>query len=208
MDIQFYGANCVVLTCKGARFVIDDNLATLGAKAITKAGDIALFTGPHDVPSTEAKLIIDHPGEYEVADITVNGIPARAHLDEAGTSNATMFKLITSDLTVAVLGHVYPELNDDQLEQLGIVDVLIIPVGGNGYTLDPVGALKLIKTIEPKLVIPTHYDDSKLKFPVPQQPLSEALKTLAMEPRETTAKLRVKAAELTDVTQLVVLERS
>ena len=208
MDIQFFGANCVVLTCKGARFVIDDNLAALGAKAVTKAGDIALFTGPHDLPAVEAKLIIDHPGEYEVADISIYGIPARAHLDEADTSNATMFKLMTSDLTVAVLGHVYPELNDDQLEQLGIVDVLIVPVGGNGYTLDPIGALKLIKTIEPKLVIPTHYDDSNLKFPVPQQPLAEALKTLAMEPRETTAKLRVKAAELTDVTQLVVLERS
>jgi hypothetical protein len=39
MDIQFYGANCVVLSDKNARVVIDDNLADLGAKTIAKAGD-------------------------------------------------------------------------------------------------------------------------------------------------------------------------
>ena len=113
MDIQFYGANCVVLNCKGARFVIDDNLVGLGAKAVAKAGDVALYTGPHELPPADAKLVIDHPGEYEIADISVYGIPAQAHLDEPGTHNATMYKLMTNDLTVAVLGHVYPELNDD-----------------------------------------------------------------------------------------------
>jgi len=84
---------------------------------------------------------------------------------------------------------------------------MFVPVGGNGYTLDAIGALKLIKKIEPKLVIPTHYDDSGLKFPVPQQTLEEALKSLAMEPKETVTKLRLKSGELGDVTQLIVLEK-
>ena len=46
MDMQFYGANCVVLSSKQNRVVIDDNLATLGSKSVTKDGDICLFTGP------------------------------------------------------------------------------------------------------------------------------------------------------------------
>ncbi len=51
-----------------------------------------------------------------------------------------------------------------------MVDLLIVPVGGNGYTVDPVGAMKLIKAIEPKLVVPSHYADKALKYPVPSSP--------------------------------------
>lgn len=211
MDIQFYGANCLVLTTKGVRVAIDDNLADLGAKSVTKPGDIALFTGAHGEPAAEIKLVIDGPGEYEVSDISVYGIPARAHIDEEGAHSATMYKLITRDLSVFIPGHIYPELSDDQLESIGMVDIMAIPVGGNGYTLDPVGALKIIKKIEPKLVIPTHYSIKGLNYPVPQQELSVALHELGMEPKnltETTAKLKVKDTDLTDVTQLVVLERA
>jgi L-ascorbate metabolism protein UlaG (beta-lactamase superfamily) len=207
MDLQFYGANCVSLTHKGARIVIDDNLADLGAKSVTKPDDVALFTGLHDDAGT-TRLTFDSPGEYEVSDVSVVGIAARAHVDEEGTLKATMFKLVTGDVSVLVTGHIYPELTDDELETVGIIDLLIVPVGGNGYTVDPVGALKLIKDIEPKLVIPTHYADKALKYPVPQQELSNALKELAMEPKETVSKLRLKHGELSDLTQLIILEKS
>jgi L-ascorbate metabolism protein UlaG (beta-lactamase superfamily) len=107
-----------------------------------------------------------------------------------------------------VLGHVYPELSENQLESIGTVDVLVVPVGGNGFTLDPTGATTLIKEIEPKLVIPVYYDDASLKFPVPAQTLDQALQGLGMEPRERLAKLKVKASDLGDVMQLVVLEKA
>lgn len=207
MDLQFYGANCVSVTHKGTRLVVDDNLSDLGGKKVLKPEDVALFTGSHG-NSNAARLVFDGPGEYEVADISVIGIPARAHIDEPGTHNATMFKLVVGETTLLITGHIYPALSDAQLEAIGIVDVLLVPVGGNGYTLDPIGALKLTKTIEPKLVIPTHYDDKALNYPVPQQELSVALKELAMEPKETTTKLRLKHGELSDVTQLVILEKS
>lgn len=207
MEIQFYGANCIRLSTKKASIVLDDNLSDLGLKATAKAGDIVLFTGPHGVTRPDAKLTIDQPGEYEVSDISIQGIAARSHMDEEGGRSATMFKVVSDDIKVAVVGHIYPELSEAQLESLGTIDVLIIPVGGNGYTLDGVGALTVIKEVEPKLVIPTHYADKALKFPVPQTDLAEALKNLAMEPQETVAKLKVKAGELSDVTQLIVLER-
>jgi L-ascorbate metabolism protein UlaG (beta-lactamase superfamily) len=207
MELQYFGGNCVKLITKKATVTVDDTLSELGAKSVTKAGDISLFTGAHGLPAVESKIVIDEPGEYEVSDISVQGVAARAHIDEEGTSNATIYKVIVDDVRVAVIGHVYPALSSAQLEALGTIDVLVIPVGGNGYTVDPIGALKLVKDIEPKLVIPTHYDDKSLKYPVPQQPLEEAIKALAMEPRETVAKLKVKAGELGDLTQLVILER-
>lgn len=207
MDLQFYGANCLSVTNKGTRIVVDDNLADLGAKGVLKADDVALFTGSHGTAGT-ARLTLDGPGEYEVSDISIIGIAARAHVDEPGQLNATMFKLIVGEVTALVTGHIYPELSEHQLEAIGLVDVLVVPVGGNGYTVDPQGALTLIKEIEPKMVIPTHYADTALKYTVPQQELEAALKELAMEPKERTTKLRLKPSELSDVTQLVILEKS
>jgi hypothetical protein len=209
MDIQFYGANCLGLVTKHARLIVDDNLAELGAKGVIKEGDVVLYTATHPDPAQTAKLVIDQPGEYEVSGISVHGIVARSHMDEDKAKTATMYKIMTEDLSILVTGHVYPELSDVQLEAIGMVDVLFIPVGGNGYTLDGIGALALIKKIDPKLVIPTHYADSKLNFPVPQQPLADALHALAMEPKEEpTSKLRIKHSDLTEGLQLVVLERS
>jgi len=208
MDIQLYGANCITLASKQARIVIDDNLEDLGAKSITKAGDIALFTGAHALPPQDAKIMIDSPGEYEVSGVSVHGIAARAHMDEDNQKNTTMYKLVIDELRILVTGHIYPELSDSQLESIGMVDVMLVPTGGNGYTLDAIGALKIIKKIEPKLVIPTHYDTKGLAYPVPQQNLEEVLKALAMEPKETTAKLKLKQADLADTMQLVVIEKS
>jgi len=207
MELQFYGANCIGVTHKGTRIIIDDNLADLGAKSVTRTEDIALFTGVHgDIDG--ARRVFDSPGEYEVGDISIIGITARGHMEEPGKLGATMFKLVTGEYSVLITGHIYPELSDAQLEAIGMVDLLLVPVGGNGYTVDPVGAIKLIKDIEPKLVIPTHYADKALNYPVPQQDLSTALKELAMEPKETVTKLKLKPGELTDVTQLLILEKS
>lgn len=206
MEIQYYGANCVRIVTKKASIIFDDNLAELGLKSVTKPGDIALFTGKHGQPAADVKLVIDQPGEYEVSDISIQGIGAQAHLDESGL-NATMFKLISEDIRLAVVGHIHPDLTDEQLEALGTVDVLILPVGGNGYTLDGIGASKVAKDLEPKLVIPTHFDDKAVKYEVPQAPLEEALKVLGLEPQESVAKVKLKASELTEAAQLVVLER-
>jgi len=206
MELQFYGANCISLSHKGTRLVIDDNLAELGSKPVVKATDVALFTNQHQ--PTAARLTFDGPGEYEVADISVVGIAARPHIEAADKLGATMFKLVAGETSVLVTGHIHPELSDAQLESIGHVDLLVVPVGGNGYTVDPAGALQLIKAIEPKLVVPTHYADKPLKYPVPQQDLAAALKELAMEPKETRSKLKRKPGDLSDLTQLIIVEKS
>jgi L-ascorbate metabolism protein UlaG (beta-lactamase superfamily) len=208
MDMQFYGANCLVLSSKQNRVVIDDNLSTLGAKSIVKDGDICLFTGPHPAVSGNPKLVIDTPGEYEVSNISITGLHTRSHMDEEGKRSAVMYKLIWGETRVLVTGHVFPKLSDDQLEAIGIVDVMFVPVGGNGYTLDATGALQLIKAVEPKFVIPTHYEDKTLKYEVSQANLADALHSLGMEPKEAVAKFQFKPADATDTTQLVVLESS
>lgn len=210
MDVQFYGANCLVFTSKDLRVVVDDHLAALGGKSVSREGDLVLFTGRHEGDHPKgARMVIDSPGEYEVSHLSITGTPARSHMDEDEKSlNSIMYKIVSGETSYLVTGHVFPSLTDDELEAIGIVDVLFVPVGGNGFTLDPIGALKLIKAIEPKLVIPTHYADKSLKYEVPQQELEAAIKELGMEVKETLPKLRLKPGELSDITQLVVLEKA
>lgn len=208
MDIQYFGGNCVRITTKKASVVVDDNLAEMGAKSITKPDDIVINTNENIIKAASSdQLTIAQPGEYEVSNISIQGTAARAHMD-AGGMNATIFKLQADDIRLVVIGHIYPELTDDELEAIGMIDVLIIPVGGGGYTLDAIGALKVIKKIEPKIVIPTYYNDKSLKYEVPAQDLQVALKELAMEPAQTVQKLKLKSAELPETTQLIVLEKS
>ena len=207
MELTFYGANCVRLAAKKAQIVIDDNLSKLGLKSVTKPTDISLRTNKSLPEPKDSFFRAEMPGEYEIAGVVIHGIAARGHMDEEGKMSSVIYTIEADDTKVAVLGHIYPSLSEDQLESIGLVDVVITPVGGNGYTLDGAGALSVIKQIEPKLVIPTHFADKAIKYEVPQAELADALKNLGMEVSETTAKYKIKPAELSDTTRLVVLER-
>jgi L-ascorbate metabolism protein UlaG (beta-lactamase superfamily) len=207
MELQYFGANCLRLSAKKAQIVIDDNLAMLGLKSITKPSDISLRTSREFPEHADTAFRAELPGEYEVSGVVIHGIAARSHMGEEGKSSAVIYTIQADDTKVLVLGHIYPELSEDQLEQIGLVDIAVVPVGGNGYTLDGVGALKVIKQIEPKVVIPTHYADPKVKYEVPQTPLADAIKGLGMEVAETVGKYKIKPSELSDSTRLIVLER-
>jgi len=206
MELQYHGANCISILTKKLRVVIDDNLSQVGLKSIIKPEDVTIYTNTQD-NYQDSRLVISDPGEYEVSEVSVFGIPARSHMDEKGQESATIFKIQYEDIRVGVVGHIHPDISEEYIEELGAVDILVVPVGGNGYTLDGIGALSVIKKFDPKVVIPTHYADSKITYPVPQQDLAEALKGLSMEPKDTLSKFKPKSSDLIDGLSLVVLER-
>lgn len=194
MELQYFGANCVKLTIKKTSIIVDDSLEKMGLKTITKPTDISILTSK-DIPVHPSLFVADLPGEYEISNVIIQGIAARSHLDQEDEGKkSVIYTVTTPDAKVAIIGHIYPDLDENQLEQIGVVDIAIVPVGGNGYTLDGVGALKVIKQIEPKIVIPTYYADRSIRYEVPPQELSEALKGLAMEPAETVDKYKYTAA--------------
>lgn len=206
MEFQYYGGNCISITHKNTRIVIDDNLKELGKKSIIKQGDVALFT--YESNSKEARLSFCYPGEYEVGEISIVGVPAKPFMNDDSGKEITMFKLMTSDVTILITGHILGELDTAQKEAIGNVDIMFVPVGNNGYTLDSIGALALIKDIEPKLVIPTHYKTSSLKYPVEQNSLDQVLKDLSMEVKDRSNKLKIKQNDLSEITQLFILEEN
>lgn len=210
MELTFHGGNCIVINQKKTRVVIDDNLEALGLKKVAADGDILLFTSQNiekDAPKVKPAFKVDYPGEYEVSNVSIQGIPARSHLDEEKSTDSVIYRLVVADTRICVLGHVYPQLDDTQLEAIGPIDVLFAPVGGNGYTLDGKGALSLTRKIEPKVVVPTHYGDKAIKFEVPQNDLEEALKEMSMEVAETVESYKPKGMDISENTRLVVISR-
>ncbi len=205
MEAEFYGANCIRLRTKKVNIVIDDYEKDKG-KIITKPNDIAIFTRQHSEKPNSA-FTVDQPGEYEVNDVSIQGIPARAHIDSESEKSSVMYRFIINDFRVAVTGHIYPDLSEQQLESIGMVDVLFVPVGGNGYTLDAEGAMKIIRKIGPSIVIPTHYGDKGIKYEVPQAELDEVRKTLSMEPTEELDQLKLKGREFAEGTRLIILKK-
>jgi len=212
MEIEYYGANCFRIKTKEANVVIDDNIAALGGKVVAKGDEVVVYTSnslSNEKAVAASRLVLSSAGEYEVGDISVTGIQTRGHMDEEGVQTATVYQFMYKGTTVTVLGHIHPDVSDDVAEIAGGTDVLIVPVGGNGYTLDPVGATKTIKNIEPDVVIPSQYDIPGMNYEVSASPLEDFVKTSGLQQAVPSDSYKVDKpnAELAGSTHLVILNK-
>lgn len=210
-DIEYKGGNTVVLTTKNTTVVADPKASLVGLKDITTKNAIELATEARfAVNSQDAKLAIEGPGEYEVGDFSISGVPARRHIDTTDNDEklSTIYRIGVGDIHVALLGNIAPKLTEDELEAIGVTDILIVPVGGGGYTLDATSAATIVRQIEPKVVIPVHYADDTLKYEVPQDTLETFTKELGAPVEEGGGKYKVKSAStIPQVLTVVVLSR-
>lgn len=209
-EIEYKGANCVVISSKKASIVLDPKLSLVGLKDANVKDAIELATEARfSMESEDAKLVIEGPGEYGVADFDIKGIAAQRHLDtESDPKISTMYRIATTEIRAVVLGNIYEKLSEEQLEQIGIIDVLVIPVGGSGYTLDATGAAVITRQIDPKIVVPIHYADSGIKYEVPQSDFETFVAELGV-PVEEAPKLKLKnSAALPPVLTIFKLARN
>lgn len=169
-EIEYKGANSVIISSKNGKLIVDPKLSLVGLKDIPTKGAIELATEKRFLSNDpDSTISIEGPGEYGVSDFDIKGIPARRHIDSPDSpKESTIYRVMIGESRIGIIGNIYEKLSDDQLEKLGVLDVLIIPVGGNGYTLDATGASSLVRAIGPSVVIPVHYADKSIKYEVPQ----------------------------------------
>lgn len=205
-DLEYKGGNGVVITSKKTQLVIDPNLSLIGLKNLSAKEAVEIATEPRfAVNDSLAKLQIEGPGEYEIGDASIKGIRANRHIDtELDEPIDTMYRIDIGDVRIAVLGNIAPKLSDEQLEEIGVIDILILPVGGGGYTLDATSAATITRQIEAHAVIPVHYADSALKYEVPQDSLEVFVKELGAPVEEAGSKYKVKSASSVPATLTVV----
>ena len=195
MELQYFGANGLKFSTKKSTIVVDPISDIAPLKVDLKKANALLITQPSLKPNVDNEaFLIDGPGEYEFEDYSVKGIPAQAHTASSGDKSATMYWIEANNTRFLITGHIDAKLSEEQLEAIGIVDVVIVPVGGNGYTLDAIGAATVVRAIEPKLVIPVHADDGGLKYEVPQAKIELFVKELgAPVAEDTPEKFKIKS---------------
>ncbi len=163
MTITWYGQSCFRIETKEGSILIDPFSKDIGLRPPKIKDDLVLVTHEHsdhnnlDDAGPET-FVIRGPGEYERKGIHVQGILAY-HDKVKGTERGlnTIYLIKAEDMKVCHLGDIgQDELSDAQVEDIGDVDVLMVPVGGT-YTVDFKDALHIISQIEPKVVVPMHY---------------------------------------------------
>ena len=195
-DIEYKGGNGIVISTKKTTAVIDPKLSVIGLKDLKTKEVVEIATEARfAIGDDDAKIAIEGPGDYEIGDFSIHGVRAVRHLDtEADEPISTMYRIEIGDVRIAVIGNIAPKLHEDQQEELGIIDILIIPVGGGGYTLDATSATTVVRQIDPKVVIPVHYADGALKYEVSQDTIETFTKELAAPVEDAGSKYKVKSS--------------
>lgn len=223
MQIIWHGQSCFeIITNSGknqqTRIVIDPFDESLGLRIPKLEADILLVTcncsdhnnikavsGSSSINSANTPFMIEGPGEYEIKGIYIQGISVFPKSNKEKIP-VTVYTLEAEEgIKLCHLGElVQAELTDGQIDLIGNVDVLMIPIGGS-ETISAAGAVKVINQIEPKLVIPMHYDLPKLKMKL--DGVEKFLKTMGAKKIEPQNKLTLKKKDLeTEGTKVVVLE--
>jgi len=214
MDITFLGHASFKLKGRTASVVIDPfDPKFVGLKYTGIDGDIVTISHQHDDHNQSslvvgARKVITGPGEYEIQGVTVLGFPT-FHDNEKGASKGknTIYVYEMDALRLCHLGDLGHELSEDLVGEIGDIDVLMIPVGG-GASLDPETAVKVVQAVEPKYVLPMHYQEVGMN-----QETFGHLKGVEIFnkemglPVETLPKLSLKIEELGEEQKVVVLER-
>lgn len=161
MIINWYGEGCFKVQTSGLTLLTDPDVGP-GLTSPRGRADITLKTltlWPTPTAKKEGVVLIG-PGEYEIKNIEISGL---ALLKESTNKFfKTIYMAKVEDLNLCFLGHLadYPEPNI--LEKLKSVDVLFIPAGGKPFIKQELAA-KLIKQLDPKLVVASFYKIPKLK---------------------------------------------
>lgn len=214
MEITFLGHSSFKIKTKTATLVTDPyNSESVGLIYPKTEADIVTISHEHkdhnDISKIDkAPFIINGAGEYEIKDVLIYGIPAY-HDSQEGKERGkiTVYTIEAEGLRLCHLGDLGHKLTPKQLEQVNGVDVLFIPVGGV-YTIDAKGALEVVSQIEPKIVIPMHYQEKGLNPAIFEKlaPVDDFLKQVGEEVAPVP-KLVVTQDKLPEERQIVVLER-
>jgi len=216
MQINWHGQSCFQITSSQGKnnqidIVIDPFSEEIGLRLPKLQADILLTTHDHyDHNNVKAvsgsPFIINGPGEYEIKNVFIEGIPSW-HDDSQGKERGenTIYTIEAEELKLCHLGDLgQKELTEEQLERIGEVDILMIPVGGV-YTISAKEALKVMSQIEPRITIPMHYQIPKLK--VKLEGLDKFLKTLGLKSITPENKLSIKKKDLSpEEAKIIVLK--
>jgi L-ascorbate metabolism protein UlaG (beta-lactamase superfamily) len=152
MELTYHGHSCIRLRGREMTVVIDPPQTALPGLAKGTAGLIVRTEGTTTDP---AKLRprdgevqeVSGPGEFEIGGIGILGLAA---------GETTVMRVAVDEVRVVAAGRLRRQLTEEEIDSLGHVDVLVIPVGG-GDALGAIEAAKLVNAVEPSIVVPARF---------------------------------------------------
>jgi L-ascorbate metabolism protein UlaG (beta-lactamase superfamily) len=211
MTISWYGHSCFKISNQGGHLTIITDPFDKSIGLIPPHGNADIVTVSHDhndhnnIKAISGNpFIINGPGEYEIKGIRVIGCSSY-HDEKQGQERGsnTIYLMEIDKIRICHLGDFGQQrLFDSQLETIGQVDILIIPVGGT-YTIGPREVMKITEQIEPSIIIPMHYKLPGLKFDLAD--LKEFLKEAGINGKTAVDKLTLKKKDLVGKTMEIVV---
>lgn len=212
MDITFLGHSSFKIKSSSVTLVTDPfDPKMVGLKFSSQEADIVTISHDHPDHSylnsiQNPKKIISSPGEYEVSGVSFIGIGS-FHDDQKGSLRGknTIYVIEIEKLRLCHLGDLGHELSESQIEEIGDIDILMIPVGGE-YTIDAQKAVEICRALEPNFIIPMHYKIEGLNEETFEKllPVDEFVKQMGL-PSETLPKLSVKEGSFSEEEQKVII---
>ena len=143
-------------------------------------------------------------GTTEAKGIKLRGTPAY-HDTERGNQRGsnTIFCLDVDGVKICHMGDLGHPLSNEQIAELGEVDVLLIPVGGF-FTIDAKTASQLCDQLKPRVIIPMHYNNSKCALPI--SGVDDFLQGKSSVKQLDSSEIEFKPEELPASTQIIVLK--
>ncbi|HJO91701.1 MAG TPA: MBL fold metallo-hydrolase [Anaerolineales bacterium] len=210
MEIAWHGYSCFRLTERNSASIVTDPFnKSIGLASPRLKADVVTIS--HDAPghsnsdNVKGARTITGPGEYEIGGAFITGVNTSSNKQEESseTSPNTAYVIDYDSASVCHLGDMNAIPSQTQIEALGTVDVLLVPVGG-GKGLNAAQAAEIISLIEPSIVVPMHYRVGKVK--VNLDPLSRFLKEMGLGKVNSEPNLKVIKSSLPEETQVRVLE--
>lgn len=212
MKIKWSGHACFVITSSsGTKIITDPYLVDRGIHytPINEEADIVLVSHDHwdhnNVSAVEGKpVVIKDSGIHTVKGIEFKGV-ATYHDSSFGKDRGpnNIFCFCLDKINICHLGDLGHTLSQQHIADVGKVDILLIPVGGN-YTINATDANDVCDKLKPKLVIPMHFKNARCDFPVDSvDPFIEKRNNVkAMDLSE----LEIKVDELPSSVETIVLK--
>ncbi|GAB4196700.1 MAG: MBL fold metallo-hydrolase [Roseiflexaceae bacterium] len=164
-DIQYLGHACFRLRGRDGTVLTDPFDRSVGVDLGRPTAHIVTVSHQHPDhantgavrPMRERVFVVDGPGEYEIGGVMITGVRT-FHDTKKGAELGfnTVYVIHLDDVVLCHLGDLGHELTRQQLDEIGPVDVLFIPVGG-GETIGAAQAAAVIGQLEPRIVVPMHY---------------------------------------------------
>lgn len=208
MEIIWLGHSCFRIKGKETTLVADPFHASLGYSLDKLAASIVTVSHPHPGHSNALEVrgnprIVHRPGEYELSRVFITGI-ATFHDQEQGKTRGknTAYLIEMDEITLCHLGDLGHKLSPRQVEQLGEVQVLLLPVGGVS-TIDMKTAADIVRLLNPKIVIPMHYRTPVVPW---LQPVEDFLKEIGLKQAVPQPKLSVTKPSMPQDTTVILLD--